>query len=68
MPNDGSQQFRDDASFVMAPCDPTSYCRTSFEAANIPGHYIRHRNFELWLSPLDGAMGGDHWWQIQPPR
>jgi hypothetical protein len=59
MQNDGSQQFRDDASFVMGACDPNSYCRTSFEAANIPGHYIRHRNFELWLSPLDGAMGAD---------
>jgi hypothetical protein len=27
----------------------------SFESANFPNHFIRHRDFELVLSPNDGS-------------
>ena len=27
----------------------------SFEAVNVPGHFIRHQNFELWIAPNDGS-------------
>jgi hypothetical protein len=28
---------------------------TSFESVNYPGHYLRHKNFELWLDRYDGT-------------
>jgi GH43 family beta-xylosidase len=27
----------------------------SFESANFPGYYLRHKNFELWLEKSDGS-------------
>lgn len=27
----------------------------SFESLNHPGHYLRHRNFEIWLDKLEGS-------------
>ena len=27
----------------------------SFEAVNVPGHFIRHQNFELWIARNDGT-------------
>ncbi|WP_235147930.1 AbfB domain-containing protein [Fischerella thermalis] len=28
---------------------------SSFESLNFPGHYIRHKNFELWIDASDGS-------------
>jgi hypothetical protein len=43
--------FGIDATFRMVPglADAEG---VSFESLNYPGHYIRHRNSELWLDPL----------------
>lgn len=30
-------------------------CAISFESVNFPGHYLRHRNYEIWLARYDGT-------------
>jgi hypothetical protein len=52
-PNGGvDEQFRGDSTFHMVEglADPAGI---SFLSANTPGHYIRHRDFQLYLEPED---------------
>lgn len=51
--NDGSELFRQDASFVMREYDSVERGWWYFESVNYPNHYIRHRNFEMWLDRTD---------------
>jgi hypothetical protein len=47
-PDDGSWQFKLDATFCGKPGLWTGQ-GLSLESVNYPNHYIRHRNSELWL-------------------
>ena len=40
----------------------------SLESLSTPGHYIRHRNFEVWLDANDGSavFAGDASFRVQP--
>jgi hypothetical protein len=51
-PNDGTQLFADDASFLPTPGPAGA---TGFEASNFPGHFIRHKNFMLYVDKKDGS-------------
>jgi hypothetical protein len=46
--SDGSQLFKDDATFKIKP-GLADAAWVSLESANYPGHYLRHRNFHLYL-------------------
>jgi hypothetical protein len=67
-PNDGSDLFRQDASFK--PSLPGPQGGVNFESVNVPGHFIRHQNFELWLAKNDGSdlFAQDANWRQVPPR
>ena len=45
----GLAELRDSA-------DPAPSTMMSFESVNLPGHFLRHRNFELWVEPHDGSL------------
>lgn len=54
------RQFALDATFHpvsgIAPGGPTgSGMWVSYESFNLPGHYIRHANYHLYLSPYDST-------------
>jgi hypothetical protein len=51
----GSQVFRDDATFVLTPglADPTA---VSFRSFNFPDRFLRHRDFHLFIEPIDGDL------------
>ena len=51
-PNDGL--FRKDATICVRTGLANSEAR-SFESLNLPGYYIRHTNFELWIARADGT-------------
>lgn len=70
--NDGSELFRQDASFMQqgAECPGCPRGEMSFESANLPGHFIRHQNYELWLAKSDGSdlFAKDATWRQVGPR
>jgi hypothetical protein len=51
--NDGSQLFKDDASFIVHRClaERGSGGYFSFESTNYPGYFIRHKNYQAWIDP-----------------
>jgi hypothetical protein len=51
--NDGSDLFRQDASFI--PLRRGVFAQTRFESVNFPGFFIRHSNFQLFLAKDDGS-------------
>jgi hypothetical protein len=69
--NDGTSQFRQDATFVQRPSRAGNLNRpnpdgrespgidwpgtVSYEAVSFPGYFIRHQNFELWVAPSDAG-------------
>ena len=55
--DDGSEQFRLDASFVRrnALNGEGGQEMVSFEAVSVPNHFIRHQNLELWLARQDAG-------------
>jgi hypothetical protein len=53
--NDGSELFRQDASFIVRPGLSRLPATVSFESVNYPGHFLRHQNFRLKLSSDDGS-------------
>merc|ERR1712178_164919 len=55
---DGSDQFDLDTTFeFVAPncADGEGYGYFSFRSVNFPEHFLRHKNYELWLDPNDGS-------------
>ncbi len=54
--NDGSDLFRQDATFVRRPglADPA---KVSLESVNFPGQYLRHRDGLAYLEAVSGAAG-----------
>jgi hypothetical protein len=53
--DDGSDLFRQDATFVVRRGLSGTPGTVSFESVNVPGHFIRHQNFELWLANRDAG-------------
>ncbi|MFB2937839.1 AbfB domain-containing protein [Aerosakkonemataceae cyanobacterium BLCC-F154] len=53
--NDGSQLFKEDASFDEIPSLVGSGNHASYRSHNYPDRFIRHKNFELWLDHSDGS-------------
>jgi hypothetical protein len=49
------QLFREDATFCIKGGLFGDDARWTFESLNFPGHYIRHKNFELWVERSDGS-------------
>ncbi|MFI8962834.1 AbfB domain-containing protein [Streptomyces sp. NPDC053493] len=51
----GSDVFRGDATFLLTPglADPTA---VSFRSFNFPDRFLRHRDFHLFLEPIDGDL------------
>jgi Alpha-L-arabinofuranosidase B (ABFB) domain len=51
------QKYREDATFCTVPglhkTNRSGAASMSFRSFNFPDRYIRHRNFELWLDPLE---------------
>jgi hypothetical protein len=65
---DGSQLFRQDATFMMVP-GLADGSWSSFESVNYPGHYIRHRNFHLYLEKgTDDLFRKDATFRAAPPN
>jgi hypothetical protein len=69
--NDGSEIFKQDATFCLRPALDGSG-GISLESKNYPNHYIRHTNAELWLYQLEDTAGFradaswapiNGWWQ-----
>ncbi|MBP2325550.1 GH43 family beta-xylosidase [Kibdelosporangium banguiense] len=54
--NDGSTQFRNDASFTQRP-GLASSSAVSFESLNNSGYYIRHSNGLLYVQAVTDAAG-----------
>lgn len=58
--NDGSEQFKQDSSFSILPAPGLTATAPagalSFEAANVPGQYMRHRNNEGFISPVGSDL------------
>jgi hypothetical protein len=56
-PRNGSAQFNQDATFCPRPANDgrAGGQAVSFESANLPGHFLLHRNFELFIGPNDGT-------------
>ena len=59
-PNDGSEQFTQDSSFSILPAPGLTAGAPagalSFEAGNVPGQYMRHRNNEGFISPVGSDL------------
>ena len=53
-PRAADELFKKDATFCFKSGLFSSQGR-SFESFNLPGHYIRHSNFELWIARSDGS-------------
>ena len=53
--NDGTNLFRDDASFMPRP-GLADGAAASYESVNLPGHFIRHRGFHLFVERNDGSQ------------
>jgi len=53
------QKFREDATFCIVwglhRTNRSGADSMSFRSFNFPDRYIRHRNFELWLDPLENT-------------
>jgi hypothetical protein len=49
-----SASDKDDATFTVRPGLADSRC-FSFESVNHPWYYLRHRNFRIYLQPVDGT-------------
>jgi hypothetical protein len=70
---DGSAQFRSDATFCARPA--LAGGGTSFESKNLPGHFIRHRGGEVFISRYGGtnvwddpgSFNADSTWQVSVP-
>ncbi len=47
--------LREDSTFIMAPglADPTA---VSFRSFNFPDRFLRHRDFHLFIEPIDGDL------------
>ena len=47
--------FRDDSTFILESglAVPNERNAVSFQSVNYPGRYIRHRDFHLFVDPLD---------------
>jgi len=52
---------------LIKPSDPTL---VSFESINYPNHFIRHKNFILYIDPSDGSdlFKQDATFKIVPPN
>jgi hypothetical protein len=69
-PNDGSDLFRRDATFLLRPASPGVFSQVRYESVNYPGHFIRHSNFGLRLAPEDGSelfRLDSTWRRLHPP-
>jgi hypothetical protein len=71
-PNDGSDLFRQDATFMYNNSQSAGtlrYADTDFESVNFPGYFIRHSNYQLWLAQRDGSdlFNNDATWEAVPP-
>jgi hypothetical protein len=77
--NTDNDLFKKDASFnIRIPGlvgGPLSYLYVSFESLNYPGHYIRHRNFKLYLEKGNDelfrkdasfTLRDGRWWALAP--
>lgn len=51
---DSSALDRADSSFTVRAGLADGSC-VSFESANYPGHFLRHRDWHVWLDPRDGS-------------
>ena len=51
------QLFRQDSTFFLEPglAAPDDHNAVSFRSFNLQDHYIRHRNFHLFVEPRDSA-------------
>lgn len=47
--NDGSELFRNDATFEAKPAVSGASNAYSYESVNFPGHYLRHCSWQMWL-------------------
>lgn len=47
--NDGSELFRNDATFEAKPAVSGAANAYSYESVNFPGHYLRHCSWQMWL-------------------
>lgn len=56
-PSDNSDLFKRDATFCTRPGLGGS--GVSFEALNMPGHFVRHYNGEAWMAAGTGARPSD---------
>jgi hypothetical protein len=68
--SDGSQLFREDATFHLRAGNASSASAwTSFESYNYPGYYVRHAGYHLWLNANDGSplFAADSTWAVEPP-
>jgi Alpha-L-arabinofuranosidase B (ABFB) domain len=59
-PEDGTDLFHADASFLWQPAlitDQNAKDRNarSLESVNFRNHFVRHQNYELWLAPSDAG-------------
>ena len=69
----GDRQFNEDATFCMEyglNQGGRDHSTVSFKSFNFSDRYIRHRNFELWLDPVENSdrFRLDATFLIQPPR
>jgi len=53
-PDDGSQLFKEDATFMRSP--GLAGRGISFESVNYPGYFIRHSGFVLYVRQFDGTQ------------
>ena len=51
--DEGTQQFRGDATFCVRPGAAND--SVSLESSNYPGWFLRHRGDELWVDQSDGS-------------
>jgi hypothetical protein len=56
---------RADSTFVLTPglADPTA---VSFRSVNFPDRFLRHRDFHLFVEPVDAATRADATFSIVP--
>jgi hypothetical protein len=54
-PNDGTDLYRQDASFTQVAGLIGTTGTFTFRSVNYPSHYIRHKNYQLFIDPNDGS-------------
>lgn len=59
-PNDGSDLFKQDATWCARPGLSGVPGSVSFESLNFPGRYLRHFAAELWLAQNGGPLPTDN--------